>query len=427
MHVVEAKGRLTGRSGGFANAGRALASRNYRLYASGNFISLVGTWLQRIAVGWLAWQLTHSGTWLGLVAFADLFPTVVVSPFAGAVADRRDRLSVIMATQVASVVQAMLLAVLVWTGSIEIWSLFFLTLLLGVFGAFNQPARLALIPSLVDRTVLPSAVAINSISFNAARFIGPAAAGIIIAEGSIALAFAVNAFTYLAFMAALMGVKVKPEKSGSSGRTLFGASLDGYRYAARHPGIGSILLLVTAVSVFTRGFVELLPGFADEVFGRGAQGLAWLTAMIGLGAVAGGLWMVRRQGLEGLTRLVVATTLLMSVSLLAFTLTDIYWLALPCLFVTGTGMVLTGIAAQTLVQYAVVAEMRGRIMALYGMIFRGGPAVGSLVMGLLSSQFGLRAPVAGGALLCILAWLWARLRQDRIAEALETDAPGADA
>jgi MFS family permease len=427
MHVVEAKGRLTGSSGGFANAGRALASRNYRLYASGNFVSLVGTWLQRIAVGWLAWQLTHSGTWLGLVAFADLFPTVVVSPFAGAVADRRDRLGVIMATQVASVVQAVLLAVLVWIGSIEIWSLFFLTLLLGVFGAFNQPARLALIPSLVDRTVLPSAVAINSISFNAARFIGPAAAGIIIAEGSIALAFAVNAFTYLAFMAALMGVKVTPEKSGSSGRTLFGASLDGYRYAASHPGIGSILLLVTAVSVFTRGFVELLPGFADQVFGRGAQGLAWLTAMIGLGAVAGGLWMVRRQGLEGLTRLVVATTLLMSVSLLAFTLTDIYWLALPCLFVTGTGMVLTGIAAQTLVQYAVVAEMRGRIMALYGMIFRGGPAVGSLVMGLLSSQFGLRAPVAGGALLCILAWLWARLRQDRIAEALETDAPGADA
>jgi MFS family permease len=406
---------------GFANAGRALASRNYRLYASGNFVSLVGTWLQRIAVGWLAWQLTHSGTWLGLVAFADLFPTVVVSPFAGAVADRRDRRQVIFATQVASMIQAVLLAVLVWRGWIEIWSLFGLTLLLGVFGAFNQPARLALIPSLVDRAVRPSAVAINSISFNAARFIGPAAAGIIIAEGSIALAFAVNAFTYVAFAAALTGVKVKPEKSGSSGRTLFGASLDGYRYAASHPGIGSILLLVTAVSVFTRGFVELLPGFADAVFGRGAQGLAWLTAMIGLGAVAGGLWMLRRPGLAGLTRLVVATTLLMSVSLLAFTLTDIYWLALPCLFVTGTGMVLTGIAAQTLVQYAVAAEMRGRIMALYGMIFRGGPAVGSLVMGLLSSQFGLRAPVAAGAVLCIGAWAWARLRQDRLAAALETE------
>jgi MFS family permease len=411
---------------GFANAGRALASRNYRFYAAGNFVSLVGTWLQRIAVGWLAWQLTHSGTWLGLVAFADLFPTVIVSPLAGAIADRRERLGVIWATQAASIVQAVLLAVLVATGWIEIWSLFILTFLLGVAGAFNQPARLALIPSLVDRAVLPSAVAINSISFNAARFIGPAAAGLIIAEGSVALAFAVNALTYIAFMVALMGVKVKPEKSGSSGRTLFGASLDGYRYAARHEGLGSMLLLVAAVAICTRGFVELLPGFADQVFQRGAQGLAWLTAMIGLGAVVGGVWMVRRPSLDGLTRLVVATTLLMSVAILAFTLTDIYWLALVCLFVSGTGMVMTGIAAQTLVQHAVAAEMRGRIMALYGMIFRGGPAIGSLVMGMLSSPFGLRAPVAGGAVLCIGAWLWARLRQERIAVALEAEPAAAD-
>src|SRR5690242_12367601 len=197
MDVAGAKRSTTAGAAGFANAARALSSRNYRLYASGNFVSLIGTWLQRIAVGWLAWQLTHSGTWLGLVAFADLFPTVIVSPFAGAVADRRDRLGVIVATQVASTAQAALLAVLVWSGWIEIWSLFFLTLLLGVCGAFNQPARLALIPSLVDRSVLASAVAINSISFNLARFIGPAAAGLVIAEGGIALAFVVNAVTYL--------------------------------------------------------------------------------------------------------------------------------------------------------------------------------------------------------------------------------------
>jgi MFS family permease len=424
MNVADQTKAAPRSAGGFANAGRAFASRNYRLYATGNFISLIGTWLQRIAVGWLAWQLTRSGTWLGLVAFADLFPAVIVSPFAGAIADRSERLRVIWATQIVSVLQAVLLAVLVATDAIGIWSLFLLTLCLGVAGAFNQPARLALIPSLVDRAVLPSAVAINSISFNLARFIGPAAAGIIIAEGSIALAFAVNALTYIAFMVALLGVSVAREAGAPTGRTLFGASLDGYRYAARHPGIGTILLLVAATSLFARGFVELLPGFADQVFGRGAQGLAWLTAMIGLGAVCGGLWMVRRPGIEGLTRVIVWVTLLMAAGLFAFTLTDDYWVALPCLFVTGFAMVVTGIAAQTLVQYAVAAEMRGRILALYGMIFRGGPAVGSLVMGLLSSPFGLRAPVAAGALLTVAVWLWARLRQGRIAASLEVE-PGA--
>jgi MFS family permease len=413
--------KVTGSSaGGFGNISRAFAGRNYRLYAGGNAVSLIGTWLQRIAVGWLAWQLTHSGTWLGLVAFADLFPTVVISPIAGAVADRRERLRVIWATQLVAMAQAVLLAVLVATDLITIWSLFGLTLLLGSAGAFAQPARLALIPSLVDRAALPSAVAINAIIFNGARFIGPAVAGVIIAEGSITLAFVANALTYVVFMATLVGVRVVSEPTAAAGRTLFGASLDGYRYAARHPGIAAILLIVTATSLFSRGFIELLPGFADQVFGRGAQGLAWLTAMVGLGAVAGGLFMVQRPGIAGLTRLFVRHSLVMALGLLGFTLADDYFLALPCLFVAGTAMVVTGVAAQTLVQHAVAAEMRGRILALYGMIFRGGPAIGSLAMGLLSSQFGLRVPVAAGAVLCIGVWLRAKLRQRHLTASLES-------
>src|SRR4051794_6841882 len=284
--------------GGFGNIARAFASRNYRLFAAGNAISLIGTWLQRVAVGWLAWQLTHSGAWLGLVAFADLFPTVLLSPWAGALADRRDRVRVIWVSQVVAMTQATLLALLTGFGIITIWSLFALAVLLGMANAVNQPARLALIPSLVDRANLASAVAINSIIFNGARFIGPALAGIVIAEGSIALAFAVNAVSFIVFMIALLGVRVAPEGVGAAGRTLFADTFAGYAYAARHPGIGPVLLLMTATAFFARGFSELLPGFADAVFGRGAQGLAWLTAMVGLGAVAGGLFMARRSRLE---------------------------------------------------------------------------------------------------------------------------------
>jgi MFS family permease len=405
---------------GFGNIARAFASRNYRLFAAGNAISLIGTWLQRVAVGWLAWQLTHSGTWLGLVAFADLFPTVVLSPWAGALADRRDRVRVIRVSQIVAMSQATLLAVLTGFGIITIWSLFVLAVLLGIANAVNQPARLALIPSLVERVNLPSAVAINSIIFNGARFIGPALAGIVIAEGSIALAFAINAASYIAFLLALAGLKGVREDRGHADRKFLAAMIEGYVYAARHPGIGAMLLLMAVTSLGTRGFIELLPGFADNVFGRGPQALAWMTATVGLGAVFGGLWMVRRPAIAGLTSVVFANTLLMTAALLSFAATAQFWIALPCLGVAGFGLVVSGIGAQTLVQSAVATAMRGRVMALYGMIFRGGPALGALVMGMASEHIGLRAPVAAGAVLCAAYWLWARAQQPLVADQLES-------
>jgi predicted MFS family arabinose efflux permease len=264
-------------------------------------------------------------------------------------------------------------------------------------------------------------VAINSVIFNSARFLGPALSGIIIAAGSISLAFAINGASYLAVMAALASLSLKrapPE--GARRRNILATTVDGYRYAARHHGIGSLLLLMAVTSVCLRGFIELLPGFTDAVFHRGPQALAWLTAITGLGAVVGGLWMVRRPALAGLTAVVVANTLVMAAALFCFTLTAYFWLALPCLFVAGFGLVVTGIGAQTLVQTAVEPAMRGRIMALYGTIFRGGPAVCALVMGTLSSSFGMRAPLAAGAVLCAGCWAWARLRQEGVARELES-------
>lgn len=409
--------------GGFGNVVRALSIRNYRVYTIGNGISLIGIWLQRVAVGWLAWDLTHSGTWLGLVAFADLAPVVVLSPMAGALADRRDRVWVIRVTQLVAISQAALLFALVASGWISIWSLFLLTAVLGAVNAFAQPARLALIPSLVDREALPSAVAINSILFNNARFIGPAIAGVVIAEGSVALAFALNAMTYVAFQVSLARLgRVPVDHPVATGRRrMLTETLEGYLYVMRHPGIGPMMALFAASALACRGFIEMLPGFADSVFHRGPQGLAWLVATAGLGAMAGGAWMAMRRGIGGLTRLVVAHTLLISVALVAFTATDVFWIALPCLFVAGAGLVVTGVSAQTLVQSAVNPAMRGRIMGLYGMIFRGGPALNALIIGLLSSQFGLRLPLAAGALIAVLFWAWAAWRRPAIAAVLEAE------
>ena len=406
---------------GLASVFRAFAHRNYRIYGGGNAVSLNGIWMQRVAVGWLAWTLTHSGTWLGIVSMAEFFPVVLLSPLAGALADRRDRVGIIRITQIAGSIQASLLVVLVYTDAITIELLFALTLLLGVFNAVAQPSRLALIPTLVDRASLPSALAINAIIFNAARFLGPAAAGIVIAKVSVGAAFAVNAATYVVFLVAMTNLRGIPALPVAATQSVLKASAEAYGYASRHPGIAPMLLLFTVTTIGTRGFVELFPGFADRVFGRGPEGLATLTSTVGLGAIFGAGWMLLRPAIAGLTGLVLANTLMISLAILAITASNQFYLALPCVFLAGAAMTITGVGAQTLIQAAVDIRMRGRIMALYGMIFRAGPAVGAVLMGSLSERFGLRLPLAVGALVSCGFWAWTRIRQKRIAETLETD------
>jgi predicted MFS family arabinose efflux permease len=407
--------------GGLGNVVLAFNHRNYRIYAGGNAVSLVGIWMQRIAVGWLAWTLTRSGTWLGVMSMAEFFPVVFLSPLAGALADRRDRVGIIRVTQIAGSIEATLLAVLVYTGMITIELLLGLTLLLGVFNAMAQPSRLALIPTLVDRAALPSALAINAIIFNSARFLGPAVAGIVIARVNVGAAFTVNAATYVAFLIAMTNLRGLPALPVGATQSVLKASAEAYVYASRHPGIAPMLLLFTVTTVGTRGFVELFPGFADSVFGRGPEGLSMLTSTVGLGAIFGALWMLLRPAIAGLTRLVLGNTLVISLAILAFTATDRFVLALPCVFLAGTAMTITGIGAQTLLQAAVDIRMRGRIMALYGMIFRAGPAVGAVLMGSLSERFGLRLPLALGALISCGFWAWTRLKRRRMAETLEAD------
>lgn len=413
---------------GFGAIRQALANPNYGIYTAGSAASLIGTWMQRIAVGWLAWELTGSGTWLGLIAFADLFPTVIVGPLAGAAADRLDRLRVTRISQTLALVQATTLFVLTATGTITIELLLGLTLFLGVVTGINQPVRLALIPSLVRREDLAAAVAINSIIFNAARFVGPAMAGALILAGGISAAFAANAVSFLIFLWALSRISLPPaprEPAGAVSGLLHDVA-EGVRYVAGHPGMGPMMLLLIVTCVCVRPLIELLPGFTADVFGAGAGGLALLTSTVGAGAVVGGLWLAGRGDPHGLTRIALNSTAVLALALLVFVSTDSLWLAMPALAVTGVGMVVTGVGMQTLLQLSVAGSMRGRVLSLYGLIFRGGPALGALIMGTASDGVGLRWPLAVGGMLALAAWFLTWTRRRRMEAALEGGFQAAD-
>jgi predicted MFS family arabinose efflux permease len=425
--AIEGLRRRTDRqtTGGLGNIARAFAHRNYLIYVSGNSISLVGWWLARVAIGWLTWTLTHSGAWLGLISFADFLPVLFLAPFAGVLADRRDRVRIIRLTQWIGCVQASLLAILVASDAMTIEILFALVLMLGIASGVAQPSRLALIPTLVDRESLASALAINSVIFNLARFIGPALAGIVIAEIGISAAFAANAVSYIAFQISLLNLRGLPPQPAVGRQNLLRASVEAFSYTCRHSGIGPMLLLFFVTTIGTRGFIELFPGFADRVFGRGPQGLAMLTSTVGLGAICGASWMVLRSAITGLANVVLFCTLIMSLAILAFTATDAFYLALPCVFVAGAMMTITGTGAQTLIQAAVDARMSGRVMALYGMIFRAGPAVGAVLMGTLSEYLGLRLALALGAIVSGSFWLATRFWHKSMAAGLECSPMGA--
>lgn len=398
-----------------------LRQRNFAIYTSGSTVSLIGTWMQRVTVGWLCWELTGSGAWLGLLAFADMFPSVIVGPLAGAAADRWDRLRIARISQMLGLLQATFLFVALVAGFLTIELLFAVVLFHGVVEAFNQPSRLALIHSLVGRERLGAAVAINSIAFNLARFVGPAIAGVLIATVGVAWAFALNAMTFGAFALALAAVSLVRDDALAPRSGFLREIVDGFAYSVRHPGIGPILMLMIAAGVGGRAVVELLPGFAADVFGAGPIGLAALTSSVAVGAILGGFVVGVRQSYTGLTRTVIVSVFGIALAVAAFTVTDTLYLGAAALAVAGFFMVTTGVGSQTLVQLAVDGSMRGRVLSLHGLIFRGGPALGALLMGVSSEFAGLRLPVAVGAAILAICAFFALTRVNAIADALENE------
>lgn len=412
------------RNGGIA---RAFSNRNYRIYTSGNFVSLIGTWVQRVATGWLTWDLTQSGTWLGLIAAAEFFPSVFANPLGGAIADRVDRLQLTRICQSLLAMQALVLGVLTVMGLMTPELLFALTVFLGVVTAFNQPARLSLVPSLVRREDISAAVAVNSVLWNGARFVGPVVSGILIVGIGVGWAFLVNALSYVAFLVAIHFVQLPALPLKAKQTSMVQEIAEGFGYVMHHKGVGPLMLLLMLSSVTARPFAEMLPGFADHVFGRGADALAMLTAATGLGAVVGGVWLGQAGKSTGLTRLTIWNVLLLAIAIVAFSATAWLPFALIAVAVAGFAMVVSGVTTQSQIQSSTDPAMLGRVLSIYGLTFRAGPAVGALIIGGLSEAFGLRLPVAGGAAICILGWLWAFRRRREMEAHLEASVPPADA
>lgn len=405
---------------GFSAIISAFGNRNYALYMSGNIPSHFGSWIQRVAIGWLAWELTESGYWLGVVAVAELAPSMVLAPFAGAVADRINRLNGLKVTQTLAMVQALALCAVALLGPTIDW-LVALSFARGLIMSFNQPLRFSILPSLVERKDLAAAVGINALSFNCSRVLGPVVAAWIIQAWSASAAFAINAASFFLFIVILFFLRVDlpPRDEPKPLRNIPSEILEGILYCLRAPGIAQMFVLLTVVALCGRAYVELLPGFADGVFARGVEGLGVMHAAAGVGAIVASALLARRGTVVGLTRLVSWMLLVLGVTLLLFASTGSFPFAVLCVGVTGFALTIVGVGEQQLLQNAVSSDLRGRVMSLYGMISRGAPAVGAFLMGAASEFVGLQWPVAVGGLLCLALCLWALRQTCEFAPTLE--------
>ena len=401
---------------GFEGVALAFGNPDFRLYALASIPSLLGTWIQRIAVLWLAWELTESGTWLGVLAFADMLPVIVLTPVAGAFADRLDRLATSRLLQYAMSAQALALATLVLAGLITIELLVLLTFVSGILHAIFHPFRQALIANMVKPPELVGAIAVNSMMWQTARSIGPALAGVAILAWGAGVAIAINVTTYAPFLIALHLISVRRHGAGG-GKSLAAIPreiADGIRLAASHQAIGPIFVLLFAISLAGRAATELLPGFAGAVFERDAMGLAWLTSAGGVGAMLGALFAVRRSAPERMPRRVIGSAVLLVAALTGFVATDIFAVALPCLAMSAFALAMGGVGIQTIVQYTVPEAFRGRVLGLYGLLWLGCPAIGLLAVGALADVWGFQAALASALLLPAAAWVWIAGRRRRI-------------
>jgi predicted MFS family arabinose efflux permease len=410
---------------GFAILRQTLALRHYRLYVFGNITSNLGMWTQRVAMGWLTWELTHSTTWLGISAICESGPALLIGIFAGTVVDRVDQFRLLRLAQSWSLIFSGALAILTLTKVIDIWMLQALIVMRGVVIAFYRPARMTVIYGLVGREFLPSALALNSMIFNTSRFLGPAIGGAIIASAGTgwSFVFAFLLFTVMTFaLRAIRQAGLSLGPIATARRSLWHETVEGLRYIRQHNGIRTQLTLLIVTSVVAKPLTDLLPGFAGEVFNRGSTGLALLLSLHGAGAMAGAVWMTSRASLAGLTRITLANILLMGLALLLFVSSGNFWIASPLVTLVGFAFIVQSISNQTLIQSAIEPALRGRIMSIYGIISQGVPSIGTLAMGTIAAHWGLRLPIAVGATLCIALWGWGWRLRIPLADALEREA-----
>ncbi len=398
---------------------RALRHRNFRLFFVGQGLSIMGTWLQQVAMGWLTYRLSGSAWLLGVVAFCANVGILVLGTWAGVLADRVHRRRALYLTQSLMLLQAVVLATLTALGHIQVWHLIVLALFLGIVSAFDIPLRQSLYVYLIeDRADLPNAIALNSFLVNAARVVGPALAGLLLAIVSEAVCFALNALSFAAVIVAVARMRF-PHEPGPATRIdgWWSSWLEGFRYASRHPPARALLVLVAALAWTITPYSSLMPIYAKDVYGGGPHTLGFLLASAGAGALASTAYLASRESIRGLIRVIAVAAAVCGAALAAFAYMTIFPLALVLMVVTGAGVILAAASANTILQTIVDDRLRGRIAGFYTLAFLGVAPLGNLAAGGLAAHFGAPLTFALNGVIAILAaaWFWRQRPAIRVA------------
>jgi MFS family permease len=382
---------------------RALRHRKYRLFFGGQSVSLVGTWITRIATSWLVYRLTGSPLLLGLVGFAGQIPTLVLAPFTGVLVDRWDRHRILVITQALSMLQSLALAVLALAQVITVAEILVLQVAQGIINAFDTPARQAFVVEMVgDRRDLPNAIALNSMMVNGSRIIGPSIGGALIAAFGEGWCFLVDAVSYLAVIASLFAMRVSHERLPRAQTPLLEELRDGFRYVSGLLPMRAVLLLLALVSTMGMPYMVLMPAVAKHILHGGPHTLGFLMTAAGAGALGGALYLASRTSVVGLGRAIALAACTFGAGLVAFSLSRTLWLSLLLLPATGAGMMVTMASTNTFLQTIVEERLRGRVMAFYAMAFLGTAPIGSLIAGVVADRLGVPATIFMGGAVCLL-------------------------
>jgi MFS family permease len=395
---------------------RALRHRNFQLFFSGQLISVTGTWMQTAAEAWLVYRLTHSALWLGIIGFASQFPVFLVAPIGGIVADRYNRHKVVIWTQTFAMIFDSALAVLTLAHVVTKWHVLALAILSGVVSAFDIPARQSFLVDMVGKEDLMNAIALNSSMFNGARIIGPTIAAILIARYGEGWCFAINGVSYFAVLIGLFMMRVTRPMALAKSASPIAHLAEGFNFVRRTGPIRAILMLLGVVSLVAMPYTVLMPLFADKVLHRGASGLGILMGATGVGALLGALTLASRSGVKGLGRWVAVSCAGFGTSLILFSLSRSFWLSAALLLPVGFCMMLQMSSSNTLIQAMVPDQLRGRVMALYSMMFMGMAPFGAFFGGAIADRLGAPVTVAMGAVACLggAAWFGITLPKVRV-------------
>jgi MFS family permease len=382
---------------------RSLDHRNFRLFFAGQLISLTGTWMQSIAQAWLVYRLTDSALLLGLTGFLGQIPVFLFAPFGGALADKGNRRRILICTQAASMLLASVLAWLSLSGQIQVSHILLLAALLGMVNAIDIPTRQSFIVDLVGREDLMNAIALNSSMFNAARIVGPAVAGLTVATVGEGWCFFANAVSYVAVIASLALIRTPQKTQAPLPGSVFASIVEGFSFVRRTKPVRALLALLGLVSIVGMPYAVLMPIFADRILQGGASGLGLLMGASGIGALIGALMLAARQGLRGLGGWVAFSCAGFGIGLILFSFSRWFWLSAALLVPIGFFMMVQMASSNTLIQSMVPDRLRGRVMAVYSMMFMGMAPFGALLAGALADGLGAPAALALGGALCVAA------------------------